>query len=332
MGPNRVRRRAYGHMPNSIRLVKSHVNKILDAKHTSSYIRGMNKLPLEKRVQILSMLCEGSSMRSNSRVVDVSFNTVAKLLAEAGMACAAYHEATVRNVSAKRVQCGEIWSFCYAKARNVPGAKNAPEGAGDVWTWTALDADSKLIVSWLVGGRDAQYANEFMSDVAERLSSRVQLTTDGHPPYLEAVEGAFGIDVDFAQLIKIYGQAPEAQKRYSPPVCVGARKETFAGKPNKRHISTSYVERQNLTMRMSMRRFTRLTNAFSKRVENHCYALALYFVWYNFVRIHKSLKVTPAMAAGVSDTLYDIKWIVGLIDARAPKPGPRGSYKKTNSD
>ena len=291
----------------------------------------MNKLPLDKRVQILSMLCEGSSMRSISRVTGVSLNTVAKLLTDAGLACAAYHEETVRNVAAKRVQCDEIWSFCYAKAKNLPTAKNAPEGAGDVWTWTALDADSKLIVSWLVGGRDAQYANEFMSDVADRLANRVQLTTDGHYAYLNAVEGAFGADVDFATLIKVYGAAPIAEKRYSPLECVGARKEPVQGRPDKKHISTSYVERQNLTMRMSMRRFTRLTNAFSKRVENHCHALALYFVWYNFVRIHKSLRVTPAMAAGVTDTLRDMEWIVSLIDARAPKPGPRGAYKKANS-
>lgn len=292
----------------------------------------MNKLPLDKRVQILSMLCEGSSMRSISRVVDVSFNTIAKLLADAGTACATYHDATVRNVTAKRVQCDEIWSFCYAKAKNVPTAKSAPHGAGDVWTWTALDADSKLIVSWLVGGRDAEYANEFMQDVADRLANRVQLTTDGHGPYLQAVEEAFGADVDFAHLVKLYGQAPDGQKRYSPPVCVGARKERFKGNPDPKHISTSYTERQNLTMRMSMRRFTRLTNAFSKRVENHCHALALYFVWYNFVRVHKTLRVTPAMAAGVTDKLWDMKDIVALIDASAPKPGPRGSYKKKNSN
>ena len=271
-------------------------------------------------------------MRSISRVVGVSFNTVAKLLAEAGAACSAYHDETVRNVAAKRVQCDEIWSFCYAKARTVPTAKTAPVGAGDVWTWTALDADNKLIVSWLVGSRDAECANAFMQDVAARLSNRVQRTTDGHLPYLEAVEGAFGIDVDFAQLVKMYGTAPDAQKRYSPPVCVGTTKETFNGKPDKRHISTSHVERQNLTMRMSMRRFTRLTNAFSKRINYHCHALALYFVWYNFIRIHKTLRVTPAMAAGVTNTLRDMEWIVSLIDARAPKPGPRGSYEKRISN
>ncbi len=296
----------------------------------------MNKLPLEKRVQILSMLCEGSSMRSISRVVDVSFNTVAKLLADAGTACAAYHDETVRNVAAQRVQCDEIWSFCYAKAKNVPTAKKAPTGAGDVWTWTALDADSKLIVGWLVGGRDAEYANEFMQDVASRLTNRVQLTTDGHVAYLDAVEAAFGAGVDFAQLVKLYGAAPatstKQEARYSSGKCVGARKEYFEGKPDPKHVSTSYVERQNLTMRMSMRRYTRLTNAFSKRIDNHCHALAIYFVWYNFVRIHKSLRVTPAMAAGVTDTLRDMEWLVSLIDARAPKPGPRGSYKKRNSN
>ena len=269
-------------------------------------------------------------MRSISRVARVSFNTVAKLLIDAGGACAAYHDAHVRDVKASRVQCDEIWSFCYAKQKNVPEAKRGQ--AGDVWTWTALDADSKLIVSWLVGGRDAQYANEFMRDVASRLASRIQLTTDGHYAYLDAVERAFGADVDFGTLIKLYGPAPDAEKRYSPPTCVGARKERWSGNPDPRHVSTSYVERQNLTMRMSMRRFTRLTNAFSKKVENHCRALALYFVWYNFVRIHKSLRVTPAMAAGVTDTLRDMEWIVSLIDERAPKLGRRGSYKKKNSN
>ena len=282
---------------------------------------GMNKLPLAKRVQILSMLCEGSSMRSISRVVDVSINTVTKLLVDAGQTCEAFHDATVRGVKSQRVQCDEIWSFCYAKAKNAPTAKAAPDVAGDVWTWTAIDADSKLIVSWLVGGRDAGYAHAFMQDVAARLATRVQLTTDAHRPYLAAVEGAFGADVDYAQLVKIYGAAPDATKgRYSPAECVGARKSAVEGAPDPAHGSTSYVERQNLTMRMSMRRFTRLTNAFSKKAQNHAYALAFYFVWYNFVRIHKTLRVSPAMAAGVTDRLWSMEDVVGLIDAReAPK-------------
>ena len=293
----------------------------------------MNKLPLDKRTQILSMLCEGSSMRSISRVVGVSFNTVAKLLTEAGTACAAFHDETVRNVKASRIQCDEIWSFCYAKAKNVATAKRLDLAYGDVWTWTAIDADSKLIVSWLVGGRDSDYALGFMDDLANRLDTRVQLTTDGHKAYLEAVEGAFGADIDYAMLVKIYGAGPDSTKgRYSPAECIGARRRAVEGDPDPKHISTSYTERHNLTMRMSMRRFTRLTNAFSKKIENHCHALALYFVWYNFVRIHKSLRVTPAMAAGVTDTLRDMEWIVSLIDEQAPKPGPRGSYKKTNSN
>ena len=291
----------------------------------------MNRLPTEKRVQILSMLCDRSSMRSIARVTGVSFNTVAKLLVDAGTACAAYHDETVRDVVAKRVQCDEIWSFCYAKARNVPTAKTAPGGSGDVWTWTALDADSKLIIGWLVGNRDAECAKLFMDDVAARLAHRGQLTTDGYRPYLEAVEGAFGSDVDFAQLVKLYGAAPKSdtpEARYSSGRCVGTKKDRFEGKPDPKHISTSYVERANLTMRMSMRRFTRLTNAFSKRIDNHCHALALYFVWYNFARIHKSLRVSPAMAAGVTDRLWDMADIVKLIDDAASKPGPRGSYKK----
>ncbi len=306
---------------------------MLDVKHESSYNRGMNKLPLQKRVQILSMLVEGSSMRSISRVVGVSINTVTKMLVDAGEACAAYHDEHVRDVKAARVQCDEIWSFCYAKQKNVATAKAAPEEAGDVWTWTALDADSKLIVSYLVGGRDSEYAIEFMDDVASRLANRVQMTTDGHRAYLEAVEGAFGGDVDYAQLIKLYGAAPESMKgRYSPAECTGTRKRRVEGDPAIEDVSTSYVERQNLTMRMSMRRFTRLTNAFSKKLQNHIHMLALYFLHYNFCRIHKTLKVTPAMAAGIDGELHDMEWIVGLIDARAPKPGPRGSYKKSNSN
>ncbi len=272
-------------------------------------------------------------MRSISRVVGVSINTVTKLLVQAGEACAAYHNDTVRNVEARRVQCDEIWSFCYAKQKNVATAKAAPQDAGDVWTWTALDSDSKLIVSYLVGGRDSEYAMEFMDDVAKRLANRVQMTTDGHKAYLEAIEGAFGGDIDFAQLVKMYGAAPDSNKgRYSPADCTGIRKRRVEGNPAIEDVSTSHVERQNLTMRMSMRRFTRLTNGFSKKIDNHVHMLSLYFVHYNFCRIHKSLKVTPAMAAGVSDTLHDLEWIIGLIDARAQKPGPRGSYKKNNSN
>lgn len=293
----------------------------------------MNKLPLKTRAQILHMLCEGSSMRSISRMTGVSINTVSKLLVDAGNACAEYHDETVRNVAAKRVQCDEIWSFTYAKQKNVAKAKAAPEEAGDTWTWTALDADSKLIVSYLVGGRDAGYAHEFMQDVAERLTNRVQLTTDGHKAYLEAVEGAFGADVDYAQLVKMYGAAPESAKgRYSPAECTGIRKTRVEGAPNVQHVSTSYVERQNLSMRMHMRRFTRLTNGFSKKVANHTHMVALYTVFYNFCRMHKSLRMSPAMAAGVSDTLRDVEWIVSLIDEHAPKPGPRGPYKKRGDE
>ncbi len=291
----------------------------------------MNKLPLEKRVQILSMLCEGSSMRATSRVADVSINTVTKLLVDAGLVCARFHDEAVRGVKARRIQCDEIWSFCYAKAKSVPTAKAAPDYAGDVWTWAALDADSKLIVSWLVGARDAEYANAFMQDVGNRLANRVQLTTDGHIPYLEAVEGAFGADVDFAQLVKLYGSPPpakDAQTRYSPPKCVGARKERFEGNPDPKHISTFYVERSNLSMRMHMRRFTRLTNAHSKKFENHCHMVALYTVWYNFARINSAVRMAPAMAAGISGRLWDMADIVKLIDTAAPKPGPRGPYKK----
>jgi IS1 family transposase len=290
-------------------------------------MRGMNKLPMPKRVQILTLLCEGMLLRSISRAADVSINTVTKLLVDAGKACADFHEENVRGVKARRIQCDEIWSFTYAKQKNVAKTKAAPEVAGDTWTWTALEADTKLIVSWLVGGRDAEYADAFMQDVADRLANRVQLTTDGHKAYLEAVEGAFGADVDYAQLVKLYGESPEAQKRYSPAECIGCRKQPVSGGPDPKHISTSYVERQNLTMRMQMRRFTRLTNAFSKKVENHIHMVALYTVWYNFVRIHKTLRMSPAMAAGLSPTLWSMENVAALIDAAGPAPAKRGPYK-----
>ena len=271
-------------------------------------------------------------MRAVSRIEDVSINTVTKLLVDAGQACAKYHDETVRDVPAARVQCDEIWSFCYAKGKNVAKAKAAPMGAGDVWTWTAIDSDSKMILSYEVGDRSGLTALEFMDDLRSRLAHRVQLTTDGHRVYLDAVEEAFGADVDYAQLIKLYGEPLEGRKegsrRYSPASCLGAREKRVTGQPDPKAVSTSHVERHNLTMRMGMRRFTRLTNAFSKKIENHLHMLSLYFVHYNFCRIHKSLRISPAMSAGISDTLRDMEWLVGLIDANTPKLGPRGPYKK----
>lgn len=290
----------------------------------------MNKLPLAKRTQILAMLCEGSSMRSISRVADVSINTVSKLLVEAGEASLAIHDEHVRGVKASRIQCDEIWSFCYAKEKNVATAKAAPDGAGDVWTWTALDSDTKLMVAYFVGDRSGESAMILMDDLRARLSNRVQLTTDGHKAYLEAVEGAFGADVDFAQLVKLYGGTEGAgpEKRYSPAECTGIRKRRVEGNPDIAHVSTSHVERMNLSIRMQNRRFTRLTNAFSKKLDNHIHALALYFAFYNFCRIHKSLKVTPAMAAGITDRLWSLEDIVAKMDDMAPAPAKRGPYKK----
>ena len=293
----------------------------------------MNKLPTAKRVQILSMLCEGSSMRSISRVCDVSINTVAKILEEAGKVCMAFHDENVTGVRAKRVQMDEIWSFTAAKQKNVAAMRKPVEGAGDTWTWTAIDADSKLILQWYVGDRSGETAKYFVDGVASRLATRVQLTTDGLKSYLEAVEGAFGADVDYAQLVKLYGASTESAKgRYSPAECTGIIKTPLEGKPDPKPISTSYVERQNLTMRMSMRRFTRLTNGFSKKLESHIYAISLYFVFYNFCRIHKTLKVTPAMAAGITDKLMSMDDVVGLIDAVAPKPGRPAPYKKRGEE
>ena len=304
------------------------MNFMLDRFSIFSYTKHMNKLDTKTRAQILHLLCEGTSMRAITRLTGVSINTVSKLLIDAGTACAAYHDDAVRDVKAERIQCDEIWSFTYAKQKNVAKADAAPEGAGDTWTWTAL-TEKKLILSYLVGGRDAGYAHDFMSDVADRLSNRVQLTTDGHKAYLNAVEDAFGGDVDYAQLIKIYGKAPQGpQTRYSPAECTGAEKRPVTGNRDDDHISTSHIERSNLTMRMHMRRFTRLTNGFSKKLSNHCHMVALYTVFYNFVKIHKTLSVTPAMESGISGEVRDFEWIVGLVDLNKPEPKKRGSYKK----
>jgi IS1 family transposase len=273
----------------------------------------MNQLTNERRTQIIKCLCEGLSIRATVRMTGASKNTIVKLLKEIGEACSEYHDKTVRNLSCKRVQCDEIWSFCYAKEKNVPADKRGQFGFGDVWTWTALCADTKLIVSWQVGGRDAGAAHEVIQDLADRLANRIQLTTDGHRVYADAVDAAFGSDIDYAMLVKLYGADRETEATYSPAKCIGARTIPLSGRPKSEHVSTSYVERHNLTMRMSMRRFARLTNAFSKKVENHISALALYFVYYNFCRIHQTLRVTPAMEVGIADHVWGIEEIVGLL-------------------
>jgi IS1 family transposase len=288
----------------------------------------MNRMPLAKRAQILGLLVEGNSLRSTSRLADCSINTVTKLLVDVGGACAEYQDKALRGLPCKRIQCDEIWSFCYAKQKNVPDTLKGVFGYGDVWTWTAICADTKLIASWMVGTRDGDAAKAFIADLAGRLASRVQLTTDGHKVYLQAVEDAFGAKVDYAMLVKLYGapQGRENERRYSPAECAGAIKGTVQGKPDPAHVSTSYVERQNLTMRMSTRRFTRLTNGFSKKIENHAHAIALHFMNYNFGRIHKTLRVTPAMAAGVSVHVWSLEEIAAL--APEPVAKPRGPYKK----
>jgi IS1 family transposase len=277
----------------------------------------MNRLTNEKRTQIISLLVEGNSLRAVTRIVDVSINTVTKLLVDAGRVCADYQDKALRNLTCKRVQCDEIWSFCYAKEKNVPADKRGIFGYGDVWTWVAIDADTKLVPSFMIGTRGAQTAKRFMDDLASRLANRVQLTTDGHRVYLTAVEQAFGADVDYAMLVKIYGNDSANDTKYSPAECIGCQTVGVTGRPDPKHISTSFVERQNLTMRMSMRRFTRLTNGFSKKVENHAWMLAIHYMHYNFCRIHKSLRVTPAMAAGISDHAWSLEEVVALCDPNA---------------
>lgn len=276
----------------------------------------MNKLDPKARAQILHLLCEGSSIRAVTRLTGVSKNTVARLVVDAGKACLDYQNRTFVNLTFQRVQVDEIWSFVYAKALNAPIEKKIKGEADDVWTWTAIDADTKLIPSWYIGDRSAQAGWEFLTDLRSRLANRIQLTSDGHKAYLFAVAGSFGDDVDFAQLVKIYGKSGSEVgiRRYSSPECIGAVPHAVYGEPDPKHISTSFAERSNLTMRKNMRRFTRLTNAFSKKVENHAHAVALHMMYYNFVRIHKTLKITPAMAAGVANKLWEMNDIVKVIE------------------
>ncbi len=278
----------------------------------------MNRLPIEQRVRVINSLVEGNSIRATVRMTGVCKDAVLKLIRDFGKVCSEHHDRAVRRVSSKRVQCDEVWAFCYAKAKNVPEEKQGT-GAGDVWTWTAIDADSKLIVSYLCGGRDAQWAYQFMEDLASRVSARIQITTDGHRAYAQAVEGAFGMYVDYAMLIKLYGNDAETETRYSPAECIGTRTVVLNGNPNPRHISTSYAERQNLNIRMGMRRFTRLTNAFSKKFENHCHMVAIYFAYYNFCRIHQTLRVTPAMQARLTDHVWSFEELVGLLSEAEDK-------------
>jgi len=276
----------------------------------------MNKLDATRRAAIVAALVEGNSIRATVRMTGAAKNTVVKLLVDLGEACARYQDATLRGLTCRRIQCDEIWSFCYAKAKNVPAEHKGDFGYGDVWTWTAIDADSKLVLSWCIGGRDSYTALAFMQDVARRLTQRVQLTTDGHKAYLEAVERTFGQNIDYAMLQKLYGTDGEAEKRYSPAKCIGTDIQRIQGIPDPKHISTSYVERQNLTMRMGMRRFTRLTNAFSKKVQNLGHAVALHFMYYNFCRRHQTLGMTPAMASGLTDHEWSIDEMVGLLEER----------------
>jgi len=276
----------------------------------------MNKLSPERRAQVISALVEGNSIRATCRMTGTAKGTVLKLLADVGEVCRDYQDKHVRKLTTRRVQCDEIWAFCHSKEKNVPEEKKGQFGYGDVWTWTAIDADSKLVISWCLGGRDSYTGLAFMQDVARRVSQRVQLTTDGHKVYLNAVENVFGIDIDYAMLVKVYGRpSKEEQRRYSPASCVGTETQVIRGNPDPKHINTSYVERQNLTMRMGMRRFTRLTNAFSKKVQNLGHAVALHFLHYNFCRVHQTLGTTPAVAAGVADHEWSIAEIVNLLES-----------------
>jgi IS1 family transposase len=274
----------------------------------------MNKLTPEKRAQALQMMAEGISLRAMTRITGVSRTTLIKLLEDAGQAFSEYMDRTLMNLNCKRIQVDEVWAFCYAKQKNVPLAKKAPQGAGDIWTWVGLDADTKLAASFYVGNRDGEAALEFIGDLGKRLANRVQLTSDGHKAYLNAVEETFGAEIDYAQLVKIYGPSPDGPRRYSPAECTGAMKYRVEGNPDRKHVSTSFVERQNLNIRMGNRRMTRLTNAFSKKAANHAHMMAIYFMHYNFVRIHQSLRITPAMAAKVTSKLWEMSDLVKVLE------------------
>src|SRR5438093_8996455 len=275
----------------------------------------MNRLSKEQRTRVVAALVEGNSIRSTSRMTGIARNTITSLLVDLAEACAGYHNRYVRNLRVRRLKCDEIWNFVGAKAKNATPEKKAI-GWGDIWTWVGIDADTKLVGAYLVGGRDGGWATEFMEDCASRISNRVQITTDGHRVYLDAVENAFGADIDYAQLQKIYGAVVENETRYSPAKCIGCDMKVVSGNPDPKHVSTSYVERQNLTMRMHMRRFTRLTNGFSKKVDNHRHSVALHYMFYNFCRTHQTLRVTPAMEAGITDHVWSLEEICALL----PKP------------
>jgi IS1 family transposase len=292
----------------------------------------MNRLSTEKRRQVIASLVEGNSIRATVRMTGVAKNTVVKLLVDMGTVCSIHQDRAMRDLTCERIQCDEIWAFCYSKNRNVPDGKKGQFGYGDVWTWVGMDADTKLVASYRIGSRGTEDASEFMRDLAGRMKHRVQLTTDGYHPYLHAVPSAFKDDIDYAMLVKVYGTATkEEQRRYSPAVCLGEFKQPKIGSPDHQHISTSYVERQNLTMRMGMRRFTRLTNAFSKKVENLTAAVSLHFMHYNFCRVHQTLGTTPAVAAGVTDHVWKLDELIGLLEAAESVSVKRGSYAKTRA-
>jgi IS1 family transposase len=303
----------HNHFANGRYFILDKLYKMLDTLF-------MNRLSSADRTLIVSALVEGMGINATTRMTGISKPTILKLLADLGKVCLAYHDEHVRGLRCQRIQCDEIWSFVGAKQKNVSEEKMA-EGWGDAWTWTALDADSKLMVSYFVGQRGAWWAKKFMEDVASRLTTRLQITTDGHRAYVEAIEGVFGMDVDYAMLIKLYGNPVSPDTRYSPGEVIGTETVVVTGNPDLKHVSTSYVERQNLTMRMSMRRFTRLTNAHSEKLANHEAAIALHYMHYNFCRIHQTLRVTPAMEAGIANHVWSVEELVNMLEVKSVLDG-----------